>query len=290
MKRLYRRNVLKLGAGMALGGALAHKSSAASAIDLSDPTQSLLAFAKLTGDSAGGSVYRWHTGIISAVQPGAGAKALVAFEGLEKEVWTKTVNDGFTTDYFDIGYFKDVDSGVRLTEWKNPLTDEVVKVLPFRRGRFAAKLLPDAKARAWQQRGDEVWVVTRPALVFPALLKPEEYPAESAGEPHHFSVIQTARGRLSDLSRPKVTSAPLFWSYTLTTVWLPWMRMAQRPGAVVWASSGGKYNSVNDIPASFKEFLASEQPDYLTATAPWPDTRNMWGEYKKLHPLSSKTP
>ena len=40
MKHLYRRNVLKLGAGMALGGALA------------DPTQSLLAFAKLTGDSA----------------------------------------------------------------------------------------------------------------------------------------------------------------------------------------------------------------------------------------------
>ena len=29
MKQLYRRNVLKLGAGMALGGALAHKSSAA---------------------------------------------------------------------------------------------------------------------------------------------------------------------------------------------------------------------------------------------------------------------
>ncbi|MSO97066.1 MAG: DUF1838 domain-containing protein [Rhodospirillaceae bacterium] len=290
MTHIRRRNVLSIASSLTAALAGARTSWTADMLDLADPTQSLLAFSKLTGNSAGGIVYRWHTGIISAVQPGAAPKALVAYDGIEKEVWSKTPDGGFTTAYFDIGYFKDANSGARLAEWKNPLTDEVVKVLPFRSGRFAATLKPGTPTREWQQRGDDVWVVARPTVAFPALLKSDQYPAESAGPLHYFSVIRTDRGRLSDLARPEVTSAPLAWSYTLTTVWLPWMRMAQRAGSIVWAGTGGKYTSVDDIPASFKEFLALEQPDYLTATEPWPDIRNMWGDYMKLHPPAAKAP
>ena len=276
-----RRSILATAAASAI---LPRVSYGASVFDLNNPAQNLLAFAKLTGNSAGGIVYRWHTGIISAVMPGAPPKALVGYDGLEKEVWNKTPEGGFTTAYFDIGYFKDLSTGERLKVWKNPLTDETVPVMPFRSGRFTANLKAGTPERTWQQRGDDIWVMERPAVAFPAILKPELYPAESAGPLHFFSVVRTDRGRLSEISNPKITSAPLNWSYTLTTIWLPWMRMAQKPGAVVWSGTGGKYATASDIPATFSAFLAEEQPDYVTKTEPWDNVRNMWGDYMKQHP------
>ncbi len=276
-----RRTVL---ATATVSAILPRMSYATAPLDLSDPTQNLLAFAKLTGNSAGGIVYRWHTGIISAVMPGAAPQALVGYDGLEKEMWVKAPGGGFSTIYFDIGYFKDLATGERLKVWKNPLTDETVPVLHFRSGRFTASLKPGTPERTWQQRGDDIWIVARPTVAFPAILKPALYPAESAGPLHFFSVIRTDRGRLSELSNPKVTSASLNWSYTLMTIWLPWMRMAQKPGAVVWSGTGGKYATAGDIPATFVAFLAEEQPDYVTKTEPWDNVRNMWGDYLKQHP------
>ncbi|MDX2143401.1 MAG: DUF1838 family protein [Rhodospirillaceae bacterium] len=281
---LRRRTLL----GSALAGVVAATSSHAAGLDLNDPVQNLLAFAKLTGNSAGGAVLRWHTGIINAVQPGEKPVPLVGYEGLEKELWASTKEGGpdgsFTTTYFDIGYFTDLATGERLRRWTNPITKETLPTMPFRSGRFAAALKPGAPPRAWQRRGDDVWVTNRPVVGFPALLKPELYPAESAGPFQFFSVVRTDRGRLSEVSDPKVTSAPLSWSYTLTTIWLPWMRMGQRPGAVVWAGNGGKYAAPGDVPEKFRAFLAEEQPDYLSADEPLQDVRTMWADYMKANP------
>jgi hypothetical protein len=270
--------------GCVMATAIAPRAARAAGFDLSDPAQGLLAFARLTGNAHGGAVLRWHAGIINAVQPGEKPVPLVTYEGLEREIWTPRPDGSFGTVYFDIGYFTDLATGERLRRWTNPLTKETVATMPFRSGRFAATLTPGSPPRAWQRRGDDVWVTSRPIVGFPALLTPETYPAESAGPFQYFSVVRTDRGRLSELADPEVASAPLAWSYTLTTIWLPWMRMGQRPGAVVWAGNGGKHASAEAVPEKFRAFLAEEQPDYLAADEPWSDVRTMWADYMKAHP------
>ncbi len=283
--QIHRRGIL---AGVA-GSALAPQLAVAADLDLNDSAQSLLAFAKLTGNSAGGAVLRWHTGVINAVQPGQKPTPLVGYEGLEKEVWGVEADGAYSTAYFDIGFFTDLATGERLKMWSNPLTNETVETMAFHSGRFASTLKADGPKRVWQRRGDDVWTVSSPNVGFPSLLKPEVYPAESSGPFQFFSVVRTDRGRMSDLANQKLTSAPLTWTYTLTTVWLPWMRMGQRPGAVVWSGNGGKYHSAADVPEKFKVFLAEEQPDYLTNGQPWSGVRTMWADYMASHPPRTPT-
>lgn len=269
-------------------GAASTEARAAAEFDTGNSTQLLQAFARLTGTIAGGEVLRWHTGVISAVMPGAAPKPLVAYDGLEKEIWTANADGAFTTTYFDIGYFKALGGDQPMTTWENPLTGQSSLPMPFRSGKFGAVLRGADFKREIDVRGDDIWFTSRPTVAFPALLKPEAYPEESAGPLHFFSVVRVDRGRVSDATNAAIVSAPLAWSYTLTTVWLPWMKMGQRPGAAVWTGVGGKYASANDVPATFKTFLAREQANYLAAGEPWDELRNMWGDYMKAHPPTKK--
>lgn len=249
-----------------------------------DARPTLDAFARLTGDIGGGTALRWHPGVINAVMPGEAPRPLVGFDGLEKEVWTASADGSFATAYFDIGYFKDLSAGAPLASWTNPVTGGMTTPMPFRSGRFAATLRPGELDRTVDIRGDDLWFTSRPTVAFPSILKPDLYPEESAGPLHFFSVVRIDRGRLSEAIDIKIRSAALAWSYTLTTVWLPWMKMGQRPGAAVWTGVGGKYRSAAEVPPAFRDFLAREQPNYLDAGDPWSNVRNMWGDYAKAHP------
>jgi len=270
------------------GGTAGFAMSAARAVtfDSSDPGETLPAFARLTGNIGGGTVLRWHTGVITAVMPGAAPVPLVAYDGLEKEIWIANADGTFTTTYFDIGYFKDAVSGAHLSAWLNPMTGTTTTPMAFRSGKYAATLKPADFKREIDVRDDDISFTNRSTVAFPAPMKPDVYPDESAGPLHFFSVIRSDRGRVSEVSSSTVRSAPLAWSYTITTVWLPWMKMGQRPGAVVWTGAGGKYRGPDQVPGSFKAFLDREQPNYLADGEPWADVRNMWGDYMKAHPPS----
>jgi hypothetical protein len=262
----------------------------ACAFDPTDRSAALRAFAKLTGTVASGSALRWHTGTVYAVVPGAPPLPLVGYEGLEKEAWRSNDDGSFSTAYFDIGYFRAIGGGGPLSSWNNSITNAAVTPMAFRSGRYAATLRAETFERELNVRGNEIWFPNRASVAFPSLLKPELYPEESAGPLHHFSVARIDRGRVADVDNAALASAPLNWSYTLTTVWLPWMKMGQRPGSVVWVGIGGKYPAVDDVPATFRAFLDHEQPNYLTDAEPWQDVRNMWGDYMRAHPPSGAIP
>ena len=258
--------------------------------DLADPQESLHAFVRLNGSLKGGPVYRWHTGVISAIMPGEPPLALVGYDGLEKEVYTANDDGSFTSAYFDIGYFKDLKTGERLTTWANPVTGATVDVIPFRSGRFAATLKPGEPLHLWNQRGDEVFVSQTSTTAFPNMMTPEAYPAESSGTKFFFSVVRVMRGRQNEVVDAKRDSVPLLWSYSLSTIWLPWMKMGQRPGSVQWSGHGGKYTGPAQIPREFRAFLAAEQPDYLTAKDPWMDMPSRWASYMRSHPPKAALP
>ena len=279
-----RRTVVTAAAGLAAAPVQIQAQAQAASFDIGKAADTLPAFARLTGNIKGGAVLRWHTGTIGAVLPGEAPKPLVAYDGLEKEVWTANCDGTFTTAYFDIGYFKNIGSTAPVESWNNPVTGDAVPPMTFRSGRFVATLNAGNFKRDIEVRGDDIMFTSRSTVAFPAMMKPEAYALESAGPLHFFSVVRADHGRISEATDPRVASAPLAWSYTLTTVWLPWMKMGGRPGAVVWTGIGGKYRDASDVPAGFKAFLDREQPDYLTNVEPWSEVRNMWGDYMRAHP------
>jgi hypothetical protein len=61
--------------------------------------------------------------------------------------------------------------------------------------------------------------------------------------------------------------------------WLPWMKMGERPGSLIFSTYGWRIKNLDDLPDILKRML--ERPEYALYREPPPadDTRPMADEY-----------
>ncbi len=92
----------------------------------------------------------------------------------------------------------------------------------------------------------------------------------------------------ADINNPDMANVPAEISWTRIGPWLPWMKMGQRPGNMVYQCSGFKINGdeYDSMPAPFREYIQKHHPEYRHA----PDefsrpNETSWTYFKKQNPV-----
>ncbi len=210
-------------------------------------------------------IHWWYTGRIYAQVGNEQPRHLFNLEGTEI-YWVRPVADGFSVSSRTLTFFRDPMTGEMLREFSNPYTDRVTPVQPNRLGgkdgaiytsggwRYVGLMPADKPPTPWQiewhRSGDLVWLTSSR---FSRILPQPWLEAMSVFCP------------LDTFLDSRVGNLPTHFTSTYLSPWMAWMDMGERPGHLVWHSSGRKLASVDEIPDEYRRRADAEFNGLLTA-------------------------
>ena len=122
-------------------------------------------------------------------------------------------------------------------------------------------------------------------LTYPSPLPVEEYPEYSAGNTYQSTELFNFYTRRSDLENADLESVPAHISWTRVGQYLPWMKMGQRAGKLVYHAQGYKVmDGWEGLPADLREWVESNAPEFAEAPAylSFGDNMTSWRYFDKL--------
>ncbi|MBT6572123.1 MAG: DUF1838 family protein, partial [Gammaproteobacteria bacterium] len=251
-KKIDRRSVL-LGAGVATVATAATVMSPRpyqaaekprQPINFADDMDNVRAYAKLAGTLADDTVHYWYRGTIFGATPDD-TKAMLGFTGLLKMSWKNLGNGSFHYRNFDLGYFTEPDSDVRIEEFTNPFTGITNRPIDIKGGPFDVVITP--RQYEWTRSGDDIWFSEAKHFKFANKLSPEEWPTASTGDTLNMLYLDGFNGKVSDLENPELDSAPSILGIHHVNPWYPFFLMGQQPGVNYWHGKGKKIADESDV-------------------------------------------
>jgi hypothetical protein len=301
--RLPRREFLAAGGGVALGGLAAASAAplarpAPLALDLDQPTDNLTAWMKLRASLEGQDVYFWFTGTLDIAIPGEPLRPFVTVETL---ILRRTAPQGggvwHVTDW-EASLYRDPVTGAVADELVNPVTGARVEPLHYREGPVTFAYRADAQPalvgletpfdrkpapfrQPWRVAGDTLWMI-KDFYIWgrPQWLDIREFPEETPATPLNVSSIATMRADLAEVLDPTVAATRTDYFYQATSDFLPWMKLGQRPGFLVWHEAGKKLFSLAEVPADTLAALRRIHPQWFARPVPWEGFTNLFFQYR----------
>ncbi|MBL8327869.1 MAG: DUF1838 family protein [Rubrivivax sp.] len=283
--RLLRRATTALACTLGLLAA----APASAQLDVLSPAGQLDAFMRIRADASGKPVFAnwWVT--MFAVVPGERPRPILRLEGFNVGRFAKGAEG--TTEFItrEVAFYRDLGTWAVVDEWNNPFTNEKNAVLHVANdpvnSRYGAPDGPSPTRLPFMVSGNEVFLRLDIPLAYPNPLTPAEYPAESSGPTYLASEHFTFFAKKSDLDNPRLTSVPSTWAWSRTGPWLPWMKMGQRPGYLLYSGHGRKFDRFEDLPADLQQLTTSRFPEYQTAPTTYTTpNETSWTYYKKKFP------
>lgn len=236
--------------------------------DLTVPANNLRALVRLTASLRECDVPWWYDGTIFGVVPGENPRPLVKFEGMEL-YWMQHLPGGaYELTGNTVTYFRDLETGAMLSEFRNPWTKALNPVPPAVQGggpgrgfnysikgirytRMLDQLPEDPLVLDWTFARDMVWLHnwTR----YPPGLPPPRWQQ------------QTMFASQKDFLDKKLDSVPVVFGSTVHMPWLKWLDMGDRPGHVVWHAGGAKLKSIDELPPDYRRRVEKAYPSLLSA-------------------------
>jgi len=292
---LTRRNLLQSlgvagGAGLLAacgGGQPAAAQADQLELNLQDPSESLLHFTRIFGDTVPENVtVGWFGGTVySVVGDSSQVQPLLGLEGIGIMRVQPLEDNKFRVFNRELAFYKDLRTGAYLDEWVNPLNGKLVETFPMHNMTVNAETAPifemDIEGTqlrvpfpaTWQIVGDNVFSNFEIHLSVPSELQPNEWPIESPGPLTRITEIFQRNVRMSDLRNPELTSIPYTGTWKRLSSWYPWMLMGQADGHLAFSASTAKLNSMDEVPAAFLEKASKDHSAYLE-----PPTLDSWGQ------------
>ncbi len=228
----------------------------------------------------------WWEGTVFAQEPGKKSQALMGFEGFNIGRTEKQADGTWRLYTRELAIYRDLKTGKILEQWTNPISGETNDVLAVANDPVNT-VLSDRYPLPWVSKGDEVMLAMNIPLAYPNPLQPKDYPKESSGPTYVGSEHFMFFAAKADLANAKLNSAPVSYGWTRIGPWLPWMKLGERPGNVLYIAQGVKLASFDQLPADIRELVHNKYPQYQHAPDTWVQPNaTSWTEYKKLHPAA----
>jgi hypothetical protein len=259
----------------------------ANPMQLDSSRDNLTAYMKMRAslDEKQESVF-YATGSIYSFVPDERQKLLFNFEMYNIARIEKMAGDsGYRLITREMLVYKDPKTDSILTQWKNPWTNEIVEVIPVWNDpvnqRFYAKnwMVP------YQRLGDgRINFYNDVPLFYPSPLKKADYPDNSRSDNYQGGEFFNFFCAEGDLNNAAFNSVNADISWTRFSDFLPWMRMAAKPGNLFYQSRGWKVkNGFAGLPKHIQEFVLKNKPEYATAPASYVSPNmTSWKYFKKV--------
>jgi hypothetical protein len=213
-----------------------------------------------------GDIPWWYTGRIYGQVGEQAPEHLFNYEGTEI-YWVEAMPNGaFAVSSRTLSFFRDKETGEMLREYLNPFTGKTNKVTPNQLGGKRSQIFsadgwqyqPESKDLSealpwqieWQRSSDLIWLTTSRAV-------------KGAYQP--LMECMTVFCPADAFMDSSVHNLPTHFTSTYLAAWQRWMEMGDRPGHLVWHSSGKKLASVDEIPDEYRQRAENEYGGLLTA-------------------------
>lgn len=233
-------------------------------------------------------VVTWWQGKILADLPDAAPKPILGFEGFNICRLLPTEEGGWQFVSREVTYYSDLATGEIIESWNNPYIGEEVRVVQVANDPVS-HIYPSPQQRdysrwGWTEVEGSVLLTLDIPLDYPNALPPQLYPQESSGERYHASehfMFFANRAELDDTARHSV---PLSYGWARTGPWLPWMRMGQRAGGLIYSGQGKKLiGGFDALPERVRQYTLKHFPDYQRAPdGYYQPNETSWTYYRKL--------
>ncbi len=268
-------------------------------LDLARPEDNLKAFIKMRASLVEGeeTVYYWK-GRIYSYLPAERSVPLFDLEAYNIARVVK-VDGGYQMLTREVAVYRDLKTGKILERWYNPLIKDSVDVVQvwndpvnqdlLLKGRFGEWGVP------WQPLGPGRVVMNSDIfLTYPSPLKKADFPDNSRSDTYQAAELFQFFIDEKDLTDPKKTNVYSEVSWARISDFLPWMRMADRPGSLVYHCRGSKLmgkgispsGSFELLPADLKAYVRKNQPVFTTA--PLTKERDNMTSWKYFYQLKTK--
>lgn len=222
--------------------------------------------------SDGSDVYTTWTGKIFSFAPGERQRLLFRVVGMnvircwqDGEQWTMTSRE--------LMYYLDPTTGEVLDRWTNPWTGETVPVMHVANSPVQSPLRGPVPMKVANGRAT---IVLDIPLFYPNRLSKDPQFAAYSPQPNYlageFFALSAPLAQVEDASATTVSEMTFTWHRY--GPWLPWMKMGDRPGSVVYSAHGSKVTGYDQIPDVIRKEIDSRLALYRTAARCMLDRRN----------------
>ncbi|MCA1832307.1 MAG: DUF1838 family protein [Actinomycetota bacterium] len=262
-------------------------------MNLDDPAQNLCAFLKARASLGGEDTVTWFTGTTHAWMPAGKFAPLFGFEGYN--IARAVVADGgYDLLTREAVFYIDLRSGEPLDQWANPFSNENVTVAHIWNDPVNQQLRLDGPRGPWRVPvtgiGDDLFFNVDVFLAYPSPLPRAQFPEHSQDDLYQAAELFQFFCKRHDIEDESLMSAPALVSWTRLGPWLPWMRMGDRTGQLVYHGRGAKLaGGYADLPGWIRERVEATDARYAGAprefTAP---NATSWTEFRKILEAAKK--
>ncbi|MDP2174240.1 MAG: DUF1838 family protein [Candidatus Cloacimonadaceae bacterium] len=258
--------------------------------EISPEREYLNNFMRVRGDAAGGvTLFHW-TGKVYSMIPGEKRMELFAFEGYNI-ARTVPAEEGFQLLTRETAFYIDHRTGEIMENWRNPLSGKEVPVIhiwndPVNQNlsfseedlRFVRMILPSTDL------GDEVAFHLDIFPFYPSPLPRKEYSQFSQSDTYSAAEFFQLFASRNDLENKDLSTVPVKITWTRISPWMPFMRMGDRPGNLVFVCRGRKLpGGFADLPKHIRDFVMKKNPSFSEPPSEYSEpNETSWTYFKKL--------
>jgi len=259
-------------------------------IDLNNAEDYLNAFMRVRGDAKGGETLYYWTGSVYSFIPGEKRMELFAFEGFNI---AKTIvgEHGFSLLTREAAFFKDYRSGKILETWHNPLTNKDVPVVQIWNDPVNQDMNLDADMLPYVKQifpstelGDQLAFHLEIFPFYPNPLPRKEFGEFSQADNYQAAEFFQFFADKADLQNPKLSSVPVTITWNRISPWMPFMRMGDRPGNLLFVCRGRKLEGgFKALPQDIRDYVLKNKPEFASPPMEWSEpNETSWTYFRKL--------
>lgn len=254
-------------------------------LDLTKSPDMLTAYVKVRGSlNPKEETVVYDEGLIYAVLPNQPIQILFKLQMYNIARFERT-DSGYNLITREMLAYEDPVTGDILKQWKNPFTGELVEVIHVWNDPVNSSSKSQSFSIPYTRLGqDRICFHIDVPLFYPSPLKKSQWPAESRSDMYQAAELFQFFVSEKDLNDKKISSVPFDISWVRFSDFLPWMRMGDKAGYLMYSSRGYKLKGgFNDLPDTIKKFVMENHPEYAKAPEKY-SIPNMtsWKYYRKL--------
>lgn len=254
-------------------------------LDLSKPADLLTVYVKIRGslDPKEETVV-YDEGTIYAVIPNQPIRPIFKLQ-MYNIARFEPNDSGYSLITREMLAYEDLQTGEILKEWKNPFTGETVEVIHVWNDPVNSTNKSATFSVPWTRLGDgRLCLHIDVPLFYPSPLKKAEWPKESRSDMYQAAELFQFFVSEKDINNKKLKSVPFDISWVRFSDFLPWMKMGDKPGYLMYSSRGWKVKGgFEALPEKIKDFVKANHPEYAHTPEKY-SAPNMtsWKYYKKV--------
>jgi len=254
-------------------------------LDLRTGVGNKLAYSRLNGDlDESKQKIGWFKGYVMAIRPHKPILDVLGVAGFGVSRLEQQTDGSFAKILREVALYTDLRSGEVLEEYKNPMTNEVVRVVPITNDPFNyviedyfpqppkfGDLNQEEPPKIpfilpWQQRGDRLDMEIHINLFYPNALNPNKWKRESSGPMVQVSEAFAYHVDVQKMQDPSYTTLPFSGTWNRVAPWLPWMYMGDTPGHMIYSAFMGAGEDLEEIHSrQVLDYVEKNYPKYFTA-------------------------